>query len=364
MKISTNMETRANTKRKFFVLTGRNYPFSSSFQATTPAMLPFALPPDRSEANEGLQLISSAAFLPPNSETWDRVQKLRFEPVKEGVPSLFPTPARFFPARVLVFPGNSPSWVPMFSHYEEEICLLVDRCWTWLHLKYEVLFAFRQKFAFIDRRKALPVPYARIDDIPGAKPNGAEGVDCIVGKNALDLIGWTTPNSHGWLCSCTLTFVQNSESGTESSTCSQEADDDGEEADEDGPTLVWVNPEDLLLEQDLSGFHSQPEQEASAVETCASHILKPADIEKRYDPVINGLKFKVTAMTKQRDHLRYQLACYEELWGIVQQLLDEAGRGAGKEQWCRDREECSAAKRLKREHEVLQRIVRVLNMKK
>jgi len=147
-------------------------------------------------------------------------------------------------------------------------------------------------------------------------------------------------------------------------TCSQEADDDGEEADEDGPTLVWVNPEDLLLEQDLSGFHSQPEQEASAVETCASHILKPADIEKRYDPVINGLKFKVTAMTKQRDHLRYQLACYEELWGIVQQLLDEAGRGAGKEQLCSDREECRAAKRLKREHEVRQCIVKVLNMKK
>jgi hypothetical protein len=319
-------------------------------------MLPFALPPNRSEANEGLQLISSAAFLPPNSETWDQVQKRRFEPVNEGFPSLFPTPARFFPARVLVVPGNSPSWVPMFSYYEEEIRLVVDRCWTWQHLKYEVLFAFRHSFAVNDSRKALPVPYARIDDIPGAKPNGAEGVDCIVGKDALDLIGWTTPNSHGWLCSCTLTFVQNSESG--------KADDAGEEADEDGPTLVWVNPEDLLLEQDLSGFHSQPEPEASAVETCASHILKPADIEKVNDPVIKGLKFQVTAMTKQRDHLRYQLACYEELWGIVQQLLDEAGRGAGKEQLCSDREECSAAKRLKREHEVRQRIVKVLNMKK
>ncbi len=48
----------------------------------------------------------------------------------------------------------------------------------------------------------------------------------------------------------------------------------------------------------------------------------------------------------------------------MQQLLDEAGLGAGKEQWCRDREDCSSAKLLKREHGVPQRIVRVLNMKK
>ncbi len=60
-----------------------------------------------------------------------------------------------------------------------------------------------------------------------------------------------------------LTFVQNCESGpgrAENSTFNKE---------EDGPTMgeVWVSPEDLLLEQDLSCFPSHLEQETSAEET-------------------------------------------------------------------------------------------------
>ncbi len=89
-------------------------------------MLPSLFPPTGlTEANEGLQL-SSVAFLPTNSETWEQVEKFRFKQVNKGVQRLFSTPARFFQARVLVFPGNSPLWVLMFSSHEEEIHLLVD----------------------------------------------------------------------------------------------------------------------------------------------------------------------------------------------------------------------------------------------